>query len=62
MKPTKNSRKWADATSFEYFTIRNGILLCSPFHHVYGRQEILLDWNTVKPYLRMNSAVAYLLE
>ena len=56
-------KKWADATSFEYFVIRkDGILLCSPFHQIYGRQSILLDWNTVKPYLRMNSAIAHLLE
>jgi hypothetical protein len=54
----KSYQKWLDQTGFPVVYLRaDGMVLSTLFHPVYGTNEILLPWATVKPYLRPQSAL-----
>ncbi len=55
-------RKWLAGRDFPYFTIRaEGICFGTAFNAVYGRHELTIPYEELKPYLKRKSPITHLL-
>lgn len=51
-----NFRKWLSRQDFPYFVIhKDGLAFCTAFDPIYGRQEIKISFEKLKPYLKENT-------
>jgi hypothetical protein len=52
-------KNWIEQEGFPLFMLqREGIVLATPFHPVFGQQKITIPYSVLKPYLKVENPVA----
>jgi len=55
-------KKWIEQAEFSFFTIRKeGIVFSTDYNSLYGRQSLTVPFEELKPYLKSNSPVKFLI-
>ena len=55
-------RKWLSGQRFSYFLIhQDGIAFLTDFSHPYGRQKVKITYEDLKPYMKENNILDYLM-
>jgi hypothetical protein len=55
----KEFKNWIETEGFPLFLLqRDGIVLATPFHPVFGQQKISIPYSVLKPYLKKENPVA----
>jgi hypothetical protein len=55
----KEFKNWIETEGFPLFLLqRDGVVLATPFHPVFGQQRISIPYSVLKPYLKKENPVA----